>query len=61
MTQPTYTLVHYKQCSQLAGNIIVKNGFFNLIKEQMGQDRPKKGVVNKHQIKALREGCRERK
>ena len=39
----------------------VKNGFSNLTKEQEGRDRPRKDIMNRHQAKALREGCHERK
>src|SRR5882724_12369943 len=39
----------------------VKNGFSDLTKEQKGQDRPRKDIVNRCQVKALREGCHERK
>src|SRR5882724_10960809 len=39
----------------------VKNRFSDLTKEQKGRDRPRKDVVNRHQVKALREGCHERK
>ena len=39
----------------------VKNGFSELTKEQKGRDQPRKDVVNRHQVKALREGCCERK
>ena len=41
--------------------IPVKNGFSDLTKEQKGRDWPRKDVVNRHQVSALREGCRERK
>ena len=40
---------------------LVKNGFSNLTKAQEGRDWPRKEVMNRHQKKALREGCRERK
>ena len=39
----------------------VKNRFSDLTKEQEGRDRPRKDVMNRHQVKALREGCCERK
>jgi len=39
----------------------VKNGFSDLTKEQKGRDRPRKDIVNRCQVKALREGCRDRK
>ena len=39
----------------------VKNGFSNLTKEQEGRDRPRKDLMNRHQVKALREGCHESK
>src|SRR5882724_7833547 len=39
----------------------VKNGFSDPNKEKEGQDRPRKDVMNRHQAKALREGCCERK
>jgi len=32
-----------------------------MTKEQKGRDWPRKDVVNRHQVKALREGCHERK
>ena len=38
----------------------VKNGFSNPTKEQENQDQQGKDVMNDHQGKALREGCRER-
>src|SRR5882724_2770763 len=38
----------------------VKNGFSDLTKEQKGQDQPRKDIVNRHQVRALREGCHER-
>src|SRR5882724_8638106 len=41
--------------------LCVKNGFSNLTKEQKGRDQPRKDVVNRRQVKALREGCHERK
>src|SRR5882724_6701660 len=41
--------------------IVVKNRFSDLTKEQEGQDRPRKDIMNRHQAKALREGCHERK
>src|SRR5882724_9362474 len=43
------------------GWIAVKNGFFDPTKEQKGRDRPRKDIMNRHQVKALREGCCERK
>ena len=39
----------------------VKNGFSYPTKGQEGWDRPRKDVMNRHQGKALSEGCRERK
>jgi len=39
----------------------VKNGFSNPTKEQEGQDWPRKDVMNRRQVTALREGCHERK
>ena len=39
----------------------VKNGFSDPTKEQKGRDWARKDVVNWHQVKALREGCHERK
>src|SRR5882724_8951405 len=39
----------------------VQNGFSDLTKEQKGQDWPRKDIVNRHQVRALREGCCERK
>ena len=39
----------------------VKNGFSNLTKEQEGRDWPRKDIMNRHQVKALREVCHERK
>jgi len=39
----------------------VKNGFPDPTKEQEGQDWPRKDVMNRRQVKALREGCCERK
>src|SRR5882724_5248074 len=41
--------------------VIVKNRFPDLTKEQEGRDRPRKDVMNRRQVKALREGCHERK
>src|SRR5882724_9626774 len=41
--------------------IIVKNGFSDPTKEKKGRDQPRKDIVNRHQVKALREGCHERK
>src|SRR5882724_1730972 len=40
---------------------VVKNGFSDLTKEQEGRDQPRKDVMNRCQVEALREGCRERK
>ena len=34
---------------------IVKNRFSDLTKEQEGRDRPRKDVMNRRQVKALRE------
>src|SRR5882724_442048 len=39
----------------------VKNRFSNPTKEQKGQYRPRKDVVNRYQVRALREGCHERR
>src|SRR5882724_1148606 len=39
----------------------VKNRFSDLTKEQKGRDQPREDIVNRHQVKALREGCHERK
>jgi len=39
----------------------VKNRFSDLTKEQKGRDWLRKDIVNRRQVKALREGCRERK
>jgi len=39
----------------------VKNRFSDPTKEQKGQDQPRKDVVNRCQVRALREGCCERK
>src|SRR5882724_6433840 len=39
----------------------VKYGFSDPTKEQEGRDRPRKDIMNRHQVKALREGCHERK
>src|SRR5882724_5423759 len=39
----------------------VKNGFSDPTKEQEGRDQPRKDVMNRRQVKALREGCHERK
>src|SRR5882724_2648937 len=41
--------------------VLVKNGFSDLTKEQEGQDWQGKDITNDRQGKALREGCRERK
>ena len=41
-------------------NLLVKNMFSDLTKEQEGQDQQGKDVINDHQGKALREGCHER-
>src|SRR5882724_12446348 len=40
--------------------LVVKNGFSNLTKEQVGQDQQGKDIMNDHQAKAPREGCHER-
>src|SRR5882724_12712793 len=39
----------------------VKNRFSDLTNEQEGRDQPRKDVMNRCQVKALREGCCERK
>ena len=39
----------------------VRNRFSDPTKEQKGRDWPRKDVVNRCQVRALREGCRERK
>ena len=39
----------------------VKNGFSDPTKEQKGRDWLRKDIVNRRQVKALREGCHERK
>jgi len=39
----------------------VKNRFSDPTKEQKGQDWPRKDIVNRHQVRALKEGCHERK
>ena len=39
----------------------VKNGFSDPTKEQEGRDWPRKDIMNRHQVKALKEGCHERK
>ena len=39
----------------------VKNRFSDLTKEQKGRDQPRKYIMNRCQVKALREGCCERK
>ena len=36
-------------------------GFSDLAKEKEGRDQPRKDIINRHQVKALREGCHERK
>jgi len=41
--------------------VSVKNRFSDLTKEKEGRDRPRKDVMNQCQVKALREGCHERK
>ena len=41
--------------------LYVKNGFSDPTKEQEDQDQPRKDIMNRHQVKALREGCCERK
>jgi len=41
--------------------LCVKTRFSDPTKEQEGQDQPRKDVMNRRQVKALREGCRERK
>src|SRR5882724_10151905 len=41
--------------------IPVKNGFSNLTKEQEGRDQPRKDIINRSQVKVLREGCHKRK
>ena len=43
------------------GDWTVKNGFSDPTKEQEGQDQPRKDIMNRCQVKALREGCCERK
>ena len=40
---------------------LVKNGFSDPTKEQEGQDGPRKDVMSRRQVKALREGCHEEK
>jgi len=40
---------------------VSRNGFSNLTKEQEGQDWPRKDIMSRRQVKALREGCCERK
>jgi len=40
--------------------LLVKNGFSDPTKEKVGQDWQGKDIMNDHQGKALREGCRER-
>src|SRR5882724_2014878 len=39
----------------------VKNRFSDPTKEQEGRDQPRKDVMNRCQVKALREGCHKRK
>src|SRR5882724_5657863 len=41
--------------------VAVKNRFSDLTKEQEGRDWPRTDIMNRHQVKALREGCCERK
>src|SRR5882724_12633578 len=41
--------------------LYVKNGFSDLTKEEKGQDQPRKDIVNRCQVRALREGCHDRK
>jgi len=38
----------------------VKNSFSDQTKEQIGQERCRKDIMNDHQEKALKEGCCER-
>ena len=38
-----------------------QNMFSDPTKEQEGRDRPRKDIMNRCQVKALREGCYERK
>ena len=47
--------------SQLVALGVLSNGFSDLTKEQEGQDQPRKDVMNRCQVKALREGCHQRK
>jgi len=37
----------------------VKNGFSHPTREPEGRDRPRKDIMNRHQVKALREGRHE--
>jgi len=41
--------------------VAVKNGFYNLTKEQESRDWPRKDIMNRRRGKALSEGCHERK
>jgi len=41
--------------------LVVRNRFSNPTKVQEGRDWPRIDVMNRHQVKALREGCCERK
>ena len=43
-----------------AFHLIVKNGFSDLNKEKVGRYQQGKDIMNDHQGKALKEGCRER-
>jgi len=46
--------------SENEAELLVKNGFSDPTKEKVGQDWQGKDIMNDHQGKALREGCRER-
>ena len=39
---------------------VVKNGFSDLTKEQIGQDQYRKDIMNDCQEKDLKDGCHER-
>ena len=59
---PVWTpYLHIAQLLHLSDDISVKNGFSDPTKKQEGRDWPRNDIMNRHQVKALREGCHERK
>src|SRR5882724_8807074 len=57
----TIKLRRYSEIGELHIENGVKNGFSSLTKEQKGRDWPRKDIVNRHQVRALREGWHERR